>query len=321
MQFKFTLIFSFLCFGLIAQTTTNFEEYNLNAEEHINESTEIEGFYSGNTFLPNNYSAMFDSYSGWAISTHSDVTTPGFMNQYSSIAGGGYESTTFATTSAYTPILLGLENEAAGEVVEGMYITNSTYAFLSMQDGDSFAKKFGGETGNDPDYFLLTIQKYLNGELGSEVVEFYLADYRFDDNSQDYIVDDWTFVNTSSLGQADSLRFTLTSTDIGDYGMNTPATFCVDNIITAGNATSTNAASIASSFAVFPNPSADFLTINYDEQSTAFVQLFDGTGKVVLQHSISSGNHQFDIRHLPNGVYALRLENEFGLASELVIKY
>jgi hypothetical protein len=32
-----------------------------------------------------------------------------------------------------------------------------TYAALSMRDGDGFAKQFGGASGDDPDYFLLTI--------------------------------------------------------------------------------------------------------------------------------------------------------------------
>ncbi len=319
MQLKFTLILSFVSFGLFAQTTTNFEEFDLNANEHINESFDVEGFYSGNTFLPNNYSAMFDSYTGWSISTHSDTMTPGFTNQYSSITGSGYESNTFAVASAYSPIKVGLQNESVGEVVEGMYITNSTYAFLSMRDGDSFAKKFGGETGNDPDFFLLTIQKYLNGTLGDEVVEFYLADYRFDDNSQDYIVDDWTFINTSSLGQADSLLFSLTSSDVGDYGMNTPATFCVDNIVTFGEATSTKTPSIAASYSIFPNPTSEFLNINYEDSEKAILQLFDSSGKIVLQQSIAKGTSSFDIRHLTSGAYALRLKNVKGVSSELMV--
>ena len=66
--------------------------------------------------------------------------------------------------------------------------------------------------------------------LGTDSVDFYLADYRFADNSEDYIVKDWTFVSLEALGDVDSLLFSLTSTDNDSmFGMNTPAYFCMDN--------------------------------------------------------------------------------------------
>ena len=101
-----------------------------------------------------------------------------------------------------------------------------------MRDGDSFAKKFGGPTGNDPDYFRLTIlgRDAANNSTGS--VEFYLADYRFANNSLDYIVSQWTTVDLSSLGATTtSLQFALDSTDNDPvFGMNTPAYFAIDDV-------------------------------------------------------------------------------------------
>jgi hypothetical protein len=61
-------------------------------------------------------------------------------------------------------------------------------------------------------------------------VHFYLADYRFEDNAEDYIVKTWEWFDLSSLGRADSLMCTLGSSDTGMFGMNTPAYFCVDNL-------------------------------------------------------------------------------------------
>ena len=43
-----------------------------------------------------------------------------------------------------------------------MDLTNATYAALSMQNGDSFAKKFGGTTGNDADLFGVTLRGFDN---------------------------------------------------------------------------------------------------------------------------------------------------------------
>ena len=47
---------------------------------------------------------------------------------------------------------------SAGTKPISVQLTNTTYTALSMLNGDSFSKKFGGSTGNDPDYLRLIIQ-------------------------------------------------------------------------------------------------------------------------------------------------------------------
>ena len=61
--------------------------------------------------------------------------------------------------------------------ITGVLVTNSTYAAISMRDGDQFAKKFGGESGDDPDFFRLVAHGYKDGSL-TDSVEFFLADYQ-----------------------------------------------------------------------------------------------------------------------------------------------
>ena len=53
-----------------------------------------------------------------------------------------------------------------------------------------------------------------------------MADLR-DDKA--YIINDWRYVDLSGLGKVSKLSFALSSTDNGDWGMNTPAYFCFDN--------------------------------------------------------------------------------------------
>ena len=118
-----------------------------------------------------------------------------------------------------------------GAGVQGADFTNTTYAALSMLYGDGFAKQFGGPSGNDPDWFLLTIYgTTATGALLSSSVTFYLADYRKLSGQPDYIISQWTPLNLSSLAGATCLYFNLTSTDVGLYGLNTPAYFAIDNI-------------------------------------------------------------------------------------------
>lgn len=118
---------------------------------------------------------------------------------------------------------------APNTTVKSAWITNTTFAALSMLNGDGFAKKFGGVTGNDPDYFLLTISG-TDSAKEKKRVDFYLANYRFVDNSDDYVVDTWTLVDLTPLGDARELTFELSSSDNGTFGMNTPAYFAMDDL-------------------------------------------------------------------------------------------
>ncbi|MEO6131085.1 MAG: DUF4465 domain-containing protein, partial [Saprospiraceae bacterium] len=172
-----------------SQVIAGFENFKLNRGEHINDASPNPGFQSGSVELPNSYNADFDFWSGFAISADTNITTPGFTNQYSSIVGSGAEGTpAYAVGYIYDNTVIRLKGTAIGKAMIGMYVTNSTYAALSMLDGDSFAKKFGGESGKDPDFFLLTIKKYSGGAIADDSINVYLADYRSSNSAKDYIL-------------------------------------------------------------------------------------------------------------------------------------
>ena len=299
-----------------AQTTVDFEHFNLSVGEGLNGSDGSGGFSLENAFLPNSYNQEWMSWSGWAISSMNDTTTPGYLNDLSAITGGGYEgSTTYATTFVAGESILKLQGPAEGGMVNGFYITNNTYTYLSMLNGDGFAKKFGGLLGDDPDFLVLTIKKYKDGELGMDSVNFYLADYRFEDNSQDYIVSDWEYLDLTSLGDVDSLSFTMASTDNNTFGMNTPAYFSMDNFETADVSVDIPQFE-AATFKMFPNPSADFVQI---EGLTPFssgenIEVRDLTGRIVLQKNVVSTNGvlSLNVGSLATGLYFVRIGNEVG---------
>ncbi|NMC21738.1 MAG: DUF4465 domain-containing protein [Thermogutta sp.] len=192
------------------------------------------GFTFYNTF---DNSWGVDVWSGFAYSNMTDTATPGYTNQYSAAAGsgaGGSANYAVGFVDAWgSPPRIAVP---AGVSLVSADITNTTYPYLSMRDGDSFAKKFGGTSGDDPDWFKLTILgKDLAGNLIAPV-EFYLADFRFSDNAQDYILNTWATVDLSPIASAGILEFALDSSDVGQWGMNTPAYFALDNIVfqTAG---------------------------------------------------------------------------------------
>lgn len=189
------------------------------------------GFTSRGIQFLNNYDSVYDSWNGWSYSNTTDTTTAGYTNQYSAYTGGAYSGINYGVYFAPwtpTPTITAV----APATIEGMYVTNTTYAALSMLNGDAFAKKFGGASGDDPDWFLLSIIGKNDSGGATGTVDFYLADYQFENNANDYIVDNWTFVDLTPLGDnVKSLEFALSSSDVGPWGMNTPAYFAMDNLM------------------------------------------------------------------------------------------
>ena len=215
-------------------TVTTFEEFALPPEGYLNGSDESGGFTHAGVTFRNNYNTTYGSWSGFAISSLTDTTTPGWFNQYSVFAGAGAGgSSQFAVGyfSSYEPPMV-IEFAAAMDLTGlGASFTNTTYAALEMLNGGAFgAKKFGGTSGDDPDWFVLRIEGFAGGS-STGLIEFYLADFRFSDNSQDYILDDWAWVDFSALGTVDELRMTMGSSDVGSFGINTPTYFAMDNFL------------------------------------------------------------------------------------------
>ena len=305
---------------LQGQTLTDFEDFGLGTGDFLNDALNGE-FTTGNIRLPNFYDANYDFWSGWAISATTDTETPGFMNQYSSITGGGFDgSSTYAVTYAPDGTIIDLENEAEGGYVEGLYVTNSTYAYLSMLEGDGFAKRFGGETGDDPDFFLLTIHAEFQDELSSDSVNLYLADYRFANNEEDYILDEWVYLDLSPLGNADRLVFTLTSTDTSSFGFNTPAYFCIDNLTTADRPVSTQDARLEIDLSIFPNPISSTTQVNWPLEQEGRARIFDLQGQLMEELTLSYGSNPIDLSAYPSGAYVLRYSTSSGWNSRRLLK-
>ena len=186
----------------------------------------------GARFLNNNAEccggALF--WNGFAYSNTTDITTPGNGNEVSAYAGGGAGNSAHyavAYAGGTTPPRIVFD---VPTVLQSAMLTNTTYAALSMRDGDSFAKKFGGDNGTDADFLLVTItgRDAANARTGS--VDLYLADFRSNDPAQDYILNIWQAVTLSSLGQVSALEFSFASSDVGQFGINTPVYFALDNI-------------------------------------------------------------------------------------------
>ena len=228
------LVFLFLVFfitaGAVNAQTADFENLTLDQESYWNGSDGSGGFESGGAKFINNYYSDYLYWDGFAYSNVTDTITEGLDAQYNAITGSGVlGSKTY--TVAWENIFLGnvptisLNNE---QIVSGAYFTNNNFAYYSMTNGDDSAKKF-----TDDDWFKLIITGIDSEGVETGTVEFMLADGT-------NIVNTWTWVDLSGLGIVKKLTFDLSSTDSGDFGMNTPAYFCMDNFNDSDNSDDDN---------------------------------------------------------------------------------
>jgi len=255
--------------------------------------SDLSGVYEEEGFrFYNSFNTEWLSWSGFAVSDVTDNTTEGWGNQYGVSTGAAYSGTNFAVATNYATISL------SPKTVDGFYITNSTYAALSMLNGDGFAKQFGGKTGDDADWFKLSVIGKLDSMV-TDTLEFYLADYRFEDNAQDYIVNDWTWLDLNVLGNVTELSFELSSSDVGDWGMNTPAYFCMDDLTV--NTVGVEEFAVEP-FLIYPNPVQDRFTVNIDGALT----VYDLSGKRVKSERVEAGN-SVSVGELNSGIYLVKV--------------
>jgi hypothetical protein len=225
----------------VSAVVADFEDLDLQPDSYWNGSDETGSFRTGDATFLNYYESEYDYWEGFAYSNMTDTETPGYENQYSAVAGQGargselYGVGYYSTFYGNPPPTVTLPNGGEGVELAGAYVTNTTYAYLAMRDGDAVAKKFGGPTGEDPDWFLLSIHGVTAEREVVGPVEVYLADFRFSDSAEDYIVEDWTWVDLSGLGPVVAIELTISSSDSGEHGINTPAYFAIDDITRASS--------------------------------------------------------------------------------------
>lgn len=316
------------CFiGLHAQTyTETFESFSLPNNSFYKDTTGAD-WQTTNAIFRYNWDNSWGYWSeGMAYTNVNDSTDGNFTNLYGCISYKGYNNSNYYVTGQnFATIVL----KSPYQIVDGFYITNTTYAAKVMKYGNSFSRAFGDTTGTGcgcpqgsyPDWFKITIKGYKNGIMLNDSVEFYLADYRFSNNSQDYIVWNWQWVNCSSLGSVDSIQFFMYSSDVGQWGINTPTYFSIDNFTTSGTAGIQSYSSHITR--VFPNPLKDKLMIQFKESGMYKIRIMNILGNV-LQEMVLNGSvhHPSEILmgNYETGSYIIEISNNNLVEKHLIIK-
>lgn len=203
-----------------------FEEEPLSSEEPYNQKAP---FGSGSFAFSNSYNAEWNSWSGFALAASVDTTYTGNFQtqQYNNVVGGGQEqegkSKQYVVAycpgdnpqwGSYNPVVTVMPGSDRKVQLEGVYLTNTAWVKSFATQGD---KNYGRPAFKEGSFFIVTI----TADNGKKV-EVPLIDYR---NKKREVVNDWKWVDLSSLGEVKTLKFSVQSSD--SYA---PSYFAMDNL-------------------------------------------------------------------------------------------
>lgn len=195
----------------------NFEQAKLPKDGVLKGVSYTEKGYKFENYYTND---GYEYNSGYTVSNNTDMVTEGFMNQYSVYAsGGGAGSSKFAI---YNPSYYGKcyisRADGASFRPEEMAIALTTYTYLSTSKGDGYAKKFEAS-----DWYKMTITGY-----DAHDKEIYTKEFSLIENLNFWTP--WKTIPLTELGTVNKLYIDFTSSDTGEWGMNTPAYIAIDNL-------------------------------------------------------------------------------------------
>lgn len=287
---------------VITINAATFEDVALNSQGIWQGEEGENEMFSGGWLFTNYYSSYF--WGGFTASNHTDLNQSGLNAQYTSAAGTGYDgSAQYAVAYTYGSQTDVYASDGSAHTVTGCYVTNNLWAYQNMLYGDATATAFGGPSGNDPDWFKLTATgKNASGQTVG-TAEFYLADYRFSNNNEDYVLNTWEWFDLSVLGEVATISFSLSSSKNDSYGMVTPAYFCMDDFNGVApelpNGIEENLANID----VYPNPCEGMLHLSLGNTESFEYSIYDLTGQIVVNGRSQGHETVVDMSRFPAGVY------------------
>ena len=306
--------------GFAQLDTATFENLSLAPNSYNDGASGSGPFVSGYTTFQNSYNSSWMYWdAGFAYSNQGDtaVSPSDYLTQlYQTKAGTGQNSSAnFGIGQQGAKVLFSFTG--AGALSYGMYITNTTFAYNSMALGDGIGKKFGdtlntphsatGVHGSFPDWFKLSIVGYYGGLATADTVNFYLADYRFANDSLDYIIKDWTYVDLTPLGHVDSISFTMTSSDVGAFGINTPTFFCIDNLVSSLIVTGITAPAVSAGFNAYPNPFENAVKLNFNNSTARTIAVYNALGELVYYEETKSTSTELNTEAFTSGIYFVKV--------------
>jgi hypothetical protein len=209
-----------------------FEELALNEDSVLNMKQEgvdmvSSAFVSAGFKFNYNYNANWDSWSGYAVSGRTDTTYVSYvLGQYNSCVGHGYGgSDNYLVAYPQGETIEVADENTGAHTLKGMYVAVNTYVQNAIVNGDIYS----GAAFTTGDYFTLNIVGLDADGEPTDTLTYALADYRSADATAHSYAKDWSYVDLSALGEVSALKFFMDGSRKGQWGLDTPAYFLMDN--------------------------------------------------------------------------------------------
>lgn len=281
-------------------TVATFEDLTLEPESSwwgpADNAEEVAGAYGPEwvgTFKSGSYefvNSVNPAYGSWMGCSYSNMTATSFASyttdQWNSAAGHGAVGSTnygvlYGNSLPNTPMeVIKVADAPDGRVVKGMNITNSAWVVECVKNGNGAANKF--KQGS----WFKVIFTGTKADKSTASVEYYLADYRSENEADWTCLTDWAWLDLSSLGKVVSLSISFDGTDKSYGYLNTSTYVCIDNVGCEKNVSTGIAANKWNSVELreVARFSADGKRISAPQKGLNIIRMSDGsTRKVVVK--------------------------------------
>lgn len=280
-------------------SVATFEDLNLEVGKYwtgpAENAEEVEGTYgaekvgtfkSGSYEFVNSFNPTYSSWMGCAYSTMTATTFSSYTtDQWNSCAGHGARNSAtygvlYGNSQPNTPMeVIKVADTTEGQVIKGMDITNSAWVVECVKNGNGYAGKF-----NKGSWFKVTFTG-TKADNSTASIDYYLADYRSDNEADWTLLTDWTWIDLSSLGKVVSLSISFDGSDQSYGYLNTSTYVCIDNVGAAKDTTSGISHTAKNNMVeVYEEArfSADGKRIYAPQKGINIVRMSDGTTRKVM---------------------------------------
>ena len=165
---------------------------------------------------------------GFALSNQTSTVFESYADQFKSAVGSGHNSANYAVVYSYTGAnyAANVTNAADGADVSGFYVTNTANNVNAYVNGDGMSTAPGGFAKGD--WFKMTVN-VVKADDTTASIDYYLADYRADNEADHYYLDTWQWVDLRQFGKIKKMTFGFEGTKRNAYGLTTPTYACLDD--------------------------------------------------------------------------------------------
>ena len=205
----------------------------------------------------------------------------------------------------------------SGKIDTTNYKALSGYPFTSRPDNMSCSMQYMVASPNDTAFISVLLTKWNEAFLKRDTIAYGISSFNG-------MAHEWFTSSTSlsykSTGKPDSACIVLSSSGIAALNK---SYMYIDNLQFNDSAININTSSAVIDNVIFyPNPSADYITINTNQQINGLtkVNIYNNLGMLVFEKIITEDKMSVNVSAWPKGQYTVELKQNSRMMKKLIVK-